>query len=65
MDQDSNRRVHIFASAHRLGNQTPDCTLCQVSGISGDPVTEGIEDREGSEGNEGGEGICTIKTGGT
>jgi hypothetical protein len=67
MDQDSNRRVHIFASAHGLGNQTPDCRLCQVSGIRGDrdPVTEGIEDREGSEGSEGGEGICTVKTGGT
>jgi hypothetical protein len=65
MDQDSNRRVHIFASAHGLGNQTPDCTLCQASGISGDPVTEDIEDREGSEGSEGSEGICTVKTGGT
>jgi hypothetical protein len=65
MDQDSNRRVHIFASAHGLGNQTSDCTLCQVSGIRRDPVIEGIEDREDSEGSEGGEGICTIKTGGT
>jgi hypothetical protein len=65
MDQDSNRRVHKFASAQGLGNQSPDCTLCQVSGIRRDPVIEGIEDREGSEGSEGGEGICTVKTGGT
>jgi hypothetical protein len=65
MDQDSNRRVHKFASARGLGNPSPDCTLCQVSGIKGDPVTERIEDREGSEGSEGGEGICTVKTGGT
>jgi len=65
MDQDSNRRVHNLASAHGLGNQTPDCTLCQVSGMRGDPVTDGIEDRGGSEGSEGGEGICTIKMGET